>query len=112
MTFESSLWPWLFGLQWLFVIGTSLSVWLRKPGESAVKAVEQLESEMGERLASFSSRVVVLEERLRHMPTSEELAQLAGSVQAIQARVDAIASRGELQSTQLARIEQYLLSNR
>lgn len=56
-------------------------LWLRKPGESA-----------GEEVKSLKGRVDVLDERMKHMPTTDELTELAGTVKAIQATLE---SQGE-----------------
>ena len=52
-------------------------LWLRKPGQDAGLAVEHVKG-----------RVDVLEERIKHMPTTDELTQLEGTVKAIEAKLD------------------------
>lgn len=99
---ENMSWGTIFdALQWLFTAVIGLVVWLRKPGEDAGKAV-----------ADVASRVLVIEERHKHMPTSEELADLAGTVKALQTEVGGVReSQGSIKS-QLNRIESFLLSNK
>ena len=90
---------WVVNTLALMVIG--LVVWLRKPGDDALKAIERLESENGQMHEADRKLLATLEERIRHMPTSEELAELEGTVKAIDERTQGMGK-------QLDRIEGYL----
>lgn len=75
-------------------------LWLRKPGQEAGVKVDAVEG-----------RVDVLEERIRHMPTTNELTELEGTVNAIKATLDGMQQSQDVQRATLARIESYLLSH-
>lgn len=121
------LWPYLpllaYALQWI-VIGLGAAwVWLRKPGQAAERAVAELGaatkkeiSDMEDRTErtahGITQRLTILEERIRHMPTSEDIERLAEGMGDIRERVAATAQRSEQHTLQLNRIESYLLSNK
>lgn len=85
--------------QWLFMVLLALVTWTRKPGEDASAAVNAL-----------SARLAVIEERVTHMPTSEELAELGGTVRALQSEVEGVREDQRAIKRQLGRIEDYLLN--
>lgn len=102
---------WLHLVQWLVMIALGVSVWLRKPGEEAARAVTDLRQSVQDEQRAVLARMATFEERLRHMPTSEELTQLEGTVKAIDARIGALTDSMSTVRTQLGRIEQWLLHN-
>lgn len=86
-------------LQTLAIIGIGLVTWLRKPGEDAGLAIE-----------AVHNRVTTLEERIKHMPTSDELSELEGTVKAINERTLGLAEAiGSVRASQ-ARVESFLLN--
>lgn len=103
---------WLDLIQWLLMLALSVSVWLRKPGEDAGKAVQLLRAEVTGKQQLVDKAIATIEEQIRHMPTSEELAKLEGSVNSISAKVGGIADAMGVQNQQLNRIETYLLQSR
>lgn len=104
------------------VINTAVT-WLRKPGQEAIDRVTALQAhvdekhrgvlgdvstlrnDVDERHQETAMQLAVLSERMEHMPTNEELAQLAGSVRVM-------SEAQERMSMQLSRIETYLLNNK
>jgi len=88
---------------WLDVIQmvAIVALWLRKPGEDAGRALERL-----------TNRVDVLDERLKHMPSSEELAELEGNVLAIKATLQGMQETQQTTRATVTRIEQYLLHSK
>lgn len=76
-------------------------LWLRKPGQDA-----------GERVAKVEAKVQVIEESLKHVPTSTELAELEGSVKAISAGMAALTAETSVIRSSVARIEDFLRENR
>lgn len=76
-------------------------IWLRKPGQDAAQAVDHIKG-----------RVDVLEERIKHMPTTNELTELEGTVQAIKSTLDGLASMHDGMRKSLSRVEDYLLNHR
>lgn len=103
---------WFGLLQWLFTLALAVTVWLRKPGEDAGKAVEALRTDYTNRSQAVDTHLATIDERLRHMPNSEELAELEGTVKAISEKVSGISVGMERQTTQLDRIENFLLNVR
>jgi Protein of unknown function (DUF2730) len=99
-------------LQWLAMAGISLVVWLRKPGEDAAHAVNALREDLAERHGAISERVTRVEESMRHMPTSEELERLAGTVGAIKGQVEAQSNQLTTLTQGVTRIENYLLHSK
>lgn len=98
---------------WLGVINTLavLALWLRRPGEDATKALEAHRTATTEAMGAMKGRVDVLEERVRHVATSEELVQLEGEVRSLKAGIDGITSQlGGVRSA-VARIEDFLLKH-
>ena len=73
-------------------------LWLRKPGEAASEAVNQVRADL-----------LVLQERVKHMPTSEELAELAGLVKKVETQSEAQSDAMNTMKHQLNRIEDHLL---
>lgn len=92
----------------LWNIGLTVVVWLRKPGEDASVAVERLGGDLKRTISLHAERLAEIETHLEHMPNSEELAKLEGTVLQINARSEAQseALRGLQQA--LWRIETYL----
>lgn len=76
-------------------------IWLRKPGQDAAVAVDHMKG-----------RVDVLEERIKHMPTTDELTELEGTVKAIKATLEGMATSHESVRTTLIRVENYLLNHK
>jgi predicted nucleic acid-binding Zn-ribbon protein len=96
----------------LWNVGLTIAMWLRKPGEDAGAAVDALRTEHGNQLAKVVQRLVGIETDMRHMPTSEELAQLEGTVKQIAERTEAMTDNMSTVRTQLNRIENYLLDKK
>lgn len=82
-------------LEVLVLILTTINtgvVWLRKPGEEAKAQINLLSDRVDDDLKGLSIRLQSVEERMKHIPTDEELAQLAGDVQTVKAVVEGQAS--------------------
>lgn len=79
-------------VMWIVLGAAQVATWLRKPGDDASKAIGEI-----------TSRVGILEERMRHVPSADELAQLGGTLTAVEGQLRAVAER-------LGRIETYLMS--
>ena len=76
-------------------------LWLRKPGADAAAAVTSMRERLG-----------LVEERIKHMPTSEELAELEGSVRTINERTAGMNEAMNAMRGQLSRIDDFLRANR
>lgn len=96
----------------LWNAGLTIAMWLRKPGQDAGAAVETLRAAHGAELAGINNRLVSIETDMKHMPTSEELAQLEGMVGTVNERTKGMAEHMTRVSVQLNRIETYLLEKK
>jgi hypothetical protein len=90
-------------------MGLTVALWLRKPGEDAGRAVDTLRQHVDGGLGALRAQHQVMEERIRHMPTSEELAELEGTVRGISVQTAGLAESMQTVRGQLNRIENYLL---
>lgn len=88
---------------WLDILQTAVifMLWLRKPGEDAKQDLEKLRADLK-----------VFEERIKHMPTINELTALEGKVNAIARGVEHL--EGSIKSTNsgVQRIEDFLRANK
>lgn len=98
--------------QWFVTIALAVSVWLRKPGEDAGKAVAELREDVDSQLELTRTQLATLEERLRHMPTSTKLSELDGTVRALAAQVDGLTDSMTAIRSTLNRIETFLLTSK
>lgn len=99
-------------LQILFSLVTfaiAVAAWLRKPGEDARTA---LQSHITTEHAGLREKVMTIEERIRHMPTSDELAELEGTVKKVEERTAGLTEGLVQVRKQLDRIENFLLNNK
>lgn len=103
---------WLTLVLVLWSTGLTIAVWLRKPGVEAAAALAALKEEARARADALAHRVTTLEERVQHMPTSDELADLEGTVKAIDERTAGLAEAIGTIRTQLSRIETFLLQHK
>jgi hypothetical protein len=76
-------------------------LWLRRPGVDAKTAVDAL-----------AGRVDVMDERLKHMPSSDELHRVEGMVLAMQGQLTAVQGSQSATQATVTRIEQYLLHSK
>jgi ElaB/YqjD/DUF883 family membrane-anchored ribosome-binding protein len=86
----------------------NIALWLRKPGEDAGQAVNGLRTEVRETIAGVKGRVDVMEERVRHMPTSEELRELEGQLSGIRERLTGLDDTAKNTRAAVQRIEDFL----
>lgn len=93
----------------LSLISTVLSVsaYLRKPGEDAQAA---LQKHISTDHAQVRERVLTLEERVKHMPTSDELTELEGTVKAVAGQLTALSTAISTMQASQTRVENYLLN--
>lgn len=97
-------------LQILFSLVTfaiAVAAWLRKPGEDARTA---LQTHITTEHAGLREKVSTMEERIKHMPTSNELSDLEGTVKAISAQMTAMSASVAAVHASQKLVEQYLLN--
>jgi hypothetical protein len=121
---------WLDLLQWFIVLAVAATTWLRKPGEAAVAGLATLRDHVDTQHRAIAgemstlrrhvddqhqtvhNNLAVLGERIAHMPTSEELAELAGSVKALAASQVAFTAAQQRMNVSLDRIETWMVNNK
>lgn len=107
---EPSLW-----LQFAIVVwncGLTGALWLRKPGIDAGQAVDELRIDIDQRLMQLGEQVVEMRTHMTHMPTSQELIKLEGTVGNISERTVALGDNMVTVRASLVRIEDYLLRSK
>lgn len=90
----------------LIAMAMSVAAWLRKPGEDAK---ESLQKHVTVEHAALREKVGTMEERLKHMPTSDELKDLEGSVKQLQAQLEALLRTMDSLRRSQQRIEDFLM---
>jgi hypothetical protein len=101
---------WLDLVQSVVMLGLFVFVWLRKPGEDAKKQLAAIEQQTGERLVSLETDVKVIKERMVHIPSKEELAELEGRLATLLAHIDGLRVAVDITRGSVARIEDFLRS--
>ncbi len=99
-------------IQGLVTAALAVSVWLRKPGEDAGRAVAELRDDVDAQLKGHAERLTEIEAHMEHMPTDEELVKLEGAIKQLDERTRGMAERVAHMAAALQRIETYLLNNR
>lgn len=96
-------------LQFLWLVGLSLAMWLRKPGQEAAQAVKKMGEDISEQLQAQDRRLTEVETHMEHMPTKEALSELRGTVSRIDERSSGLVASTNTMRVTLQRIEDYLL---
>ena len=99
---------WLKAALIIWNILLTAAMWLRKPGLDAQEAVKRLETAV----TRMEADARVMAERLRHLPSADEVAELARDMATVKADNKAQTSALEKVSGQLVRIEEFLRNNR
>lgn len=96
------------GLAFITVANAVAAVvlWLRRPGDDAMQTATVA---LG-KIAAIETRQAVLEERLNHMPTSDELTELEGTVRELNSSLKGMREFQDSLRATLSRVEGYLLS--
>lgn len=103
---------WLDVMQWIVTLSLVVSVWLRKPGTDAQRAVDALKTDMDIRLQAQSVRLVSIETHLEHLPSIEDLGELKSLIKQLTERSEGAAENMRNLRKQLDRIEDFLRGTR
>lgn len=79
----------------------TVALWLRKPGTDAADAVSGL-----------AGRLDVLEERVKHMPTEDDMQEVRDALSDVRERLAAVEAHTGATRAATARIEEFLLKNK
>ena len=80
---------------------------------AARKASSKVEAQqLAERMAGQDNRILVLEQRIDHLPDSQQLSDLAGDMKAIKAELAGVARELAPLARSVDRINDYLLNAR
>src|SRR5574337_259608 len=104
--------PWIELSIVLWNCGLTAAMWLRQPGVEAARAVDELRSDVDTRLQEQGTRITEIRTHMEHMPTSEELLELEGTVRQINERTSGLTEGMATVRSSLVRIEDYLLRER
>lgn len=111
MSFDGAR-DWIGLLIVLWNSGLTAAIWLRKPGTDAGLAVDRMRVDFDLRINSLTAQITEIRTHMSHMPDSEELAALEGTVKQINERTSSLADGVVTIRASLGRIEDYLLRNR
>lgn len=110
---------WLDVLQWMSIGVVAVWGYLRTKDKDNADAIRRVAAEVagnaaraGENYQALSLRLATVEERLKHMPTSDEMAQIEGDVSEVRAKVDGIEDLLKRVEHQTNLIHQHLLNGR
>lgn len=108
---------WLDAAQWVCIVGVAVWGYLRgKDSENTVaiaavsKQLQRLDQTVTKQHQEDSVRVARLEERVLHMPTDEDLTEVAGEVKEVAARVQGMEDLLKRIEHQTNLIHQHLLT--
>lgn len=101
---------WLELLLVIWNIGLTGAVWLRKPGMDAIQAVNALKDEFEDRISAHAIQLTELRSDVKHMPTSEELRKVEGTVKELAARMNSALEGINAVRSATDRIQNFLLS--
>lgn len=110
-------------LQLFWLIGLTVATWLRKPGLDAAAAASKIETEFARALESHRAetqrelrthelRLAQIDAHMGHMPDSQSVAELEGTVKQVAERTLGMAERMDGMGAALNRIENFLLNER
>lgn len=85
---------------------------LRKPGQDAAEQLVRFKAAAAETDGVLKGRLDVLEERVKHMPTTEELREVEGQLSAIKAEMGGLKDAVQSTRSGVIRIEEFLRSKR
>ena len=103
---------WLDAVQWIFTLSLAITVWLRKPGTDALRAVDSLKTDLDHRLQDQSMRIISIETHMQHLPSVEDLGELKSLIKQLTERSDGAAETMRNLRKQLDRIEDFLRAAR
>jgi cell fate (sporulation/competence/biofilm development) regulator YmcA (YheA/YmcA/DUF963 family) len=121
---------WATTLSVIISAGSVIFIWLKTPGEkikqsiaavatkvdglkeSTAEAIDELKEQCREDLKNHDRRIQSLEDEVKHLPTSEELAELQVTVTRVEGDVKRIEGTLDRVDHVVGRIDDYLRANR
>lgn len=105
--------------QFVWLIGITVAVALRKPGEEAGKAVRELSDLVGKQqsatalsIAAIEGKNALIEERIKHLPTHGEMRTLVHEVAALKGQMETLVQGLQRWQRVTERIEDWLNNER
>lgn len=110
---------WFGVLQWVSQAAVVVWVYLRTKDTDNQRAVARVENELasfvraaGQANEAQNTRLTMLEVKVEHMPTNEEISALAGEVNTVKMQVNSVASLLARVEHQTTLIHEHLLNNK
>lgn len=105
--------------QFVWLIGITVAVALRKPGEEAGEAVASLKEKIQEQdrhnaeaIASIRAQGELIQERMKHLPTNGEVHKLVQNVAELRGQLQVVIEGQERWQRVTERIEDWLNNSR
>lgn len=96
----------------LLPIASAIYTWIATRDKDNTVHIKAVEKAMGDAFAALHSRTDKLETQVKYMPTPQQMSELQGDVQAMQATQDAIQRDMTTVRMSLTRIEDFLLKRK
>lgn len=93
----------------LWNCGLTAVIWLRKPGQDATRAVQSLRADVDGKFEGQNKTIAEIQAHMAHMPSNEDLAELAGTVREVAERTAGLTRNMDTVRLSLNRIEDFLL---
>ena len=93
----------------VFPIASAVYTWVATRNKDNTAHIKAVEEALGKQIAALLSRTDKLETLVQYLPTPQQMSELQGEMQAVQATQDAIQRDMATVRMSLARIEDFLL---
>lgn len=108
---------WLDVAHWVFLLGMGVWVYLRTKDTDNANAVNAISDELARFIKASTeaneqqnTRITVLEEAVKHMPTDQEVAQIASDVASMKSRLEGQSQLLQRVEHQTSLIHEHLLN--
>lgn len=100
--------PWVALAQFVWLVGITVAIALRKPGEEASAAVSRLAKDV----ADIKAKGDLTDERVKHMPTHGDIRALLEDVAEMKGKIESVSDGQQRQQRVMERIEDWLNNQR
>lgn len=104
--------PWIELSIVLWNCGLTAVLWMRKPGVDAAREVQKLRMDFDLNLKLQADQIIEMRAHMQHMPKTEELIKLEGTLRQLNERANGLAENMTTVRASLHRIEDFLLRHK